>query len=100
VHRPARSYHHAHGEEDGRVSRESRAIRLLKRALKTHPGESPIESWDRSWRAAIPGYSTLDRGKRRDLRNNLKAAVRSRMNTAPEANLCEMLRLPRPPKAT
>jgi hypothetical protein len=61
--------------------RISRAIRLLRRARKTNPGESPVERWARIADACIPGYSKLDCGKRRELRNNLKAAVRSRINT-------------------
>jgi hypothetical protein len=59
----------------------SLAIRLLKRAPKTHPGESPIDTWDRICGRAVRSYRTLDRGKRREERNNLKAAVRSRVNT-------------------
>jgi len=61
--------------------RISLAILLLKRAPKTHPGESPAETWCRICIRAVPGYSTMDRGQRRTQRNNLKAAVRSRINT-------------------
>jgi len=61
--------------------RISLAIRLLKRAPKTHPGESPVDLWDRICCHAVPSYSTLDRRQRREQRDNLKAAVRSRINT-------------------